>query len=123
MSGFTEFGAAAIAAGTALPQTVYVKLHSGDPGVNALFNQCAETTRAPMTMENADEPWDRWNDDVVSWTTTAANETANHISLWSAAIGGNPWYIGELSPALELTLGGDAEIGAGNIRMTVVRHS
>lgn len=123
MSGFTEYGAAAVAAGTAIPQTLYVKLHTGDPGVNGIANPCVETTRSAITLEDADAPFDRWNDASVSWTSVLANETATHISLWGAASGGNPWYVGSLEPSMAMSAGGDASIGAGNIRVTIARHS
>lgn len=123
MSGFTEYGANAVADGTAVPQTLYVKLHIGDPGVTGIANPAAETTRSALTFEDGGVDGDRVNDAAVNWTSVVANETATHISLWDAATLGNPWLVGPLEPVLGLSAGGNASIGQGKIRLTVVRST
>lgn len=121
MSGFTHYGAAAIAAGTALPQTLYVKFHTGAPGPDATAFTAAETTRQAITLEEGPtSSREAVNDAEVTWTGLAANEDASHFSLWDASTGGNPWVVGALSPAVTLVAAGDATIGAGNIRLTVL---
>lgn len=121
MSGLTNYAAAQIVAGNGLPQTLYVQFHTGDPGADALDNAAIESTREAITLEEGpDSSRQAVNDAPVSWTGLAADETGSHFSLWDAATGGNPWVVGGLDPAVSLVASGDATIGAGNIRLTML---
>lgn len=122
MSGFTNYGAAAILAGTALPQTLYVKHHTDDPGADATDNPCAETTREAITLEEGKTPLQAVNDAAVVWTSVVANETATYYSLWDAASGGNPWVVGSWEPPIEFVATGDVTVSVGNIRLNLPTH-
>ena len=93
MSGnLTTYGANALLNGTAMPATLYVKLHIGNPGVNATANAAAETTRQSFTRDAAAAGATQ-NAAVIQWFNAAASETVTHLSLWDAASGGNPWWV------------------------------
>lgn len=123
MSGFTNYGAAAILAGTALPQTLYVKLHTGYPGVDATENPCAETTRQAIDLEEGATPLQAVNDADAMWTSVPATEIATHYSLWDAVTDGNPWIVGTWDPVIELTATGDVTVEAGYVRLNLATTS
>lgn len=88
----TTYGANAILDGTAMPATLYVKLHLGNPGVNAIANAATETTRQSFTRDAASGGATQ-NAAQIQWLNYPASETITHISLWDAASSGNPWWV------------------------------
>lgn len=93
MAGYlTTYGANAILDGTAMPATLYIKLHIGNPGVNAANNAAAETTRQAMTRDAASAGATQ-NAAVIQWFNAAATEVITHISLWDDVSAGNPWWV------------------------------
>lgn len=67
--------------------TVYVKLHTGDPGAAGTSNASAVTTRNAVTwgtISAGSMPLSALSN--YSMTTT---ETISHISLWDASTAGN----------------------------------
>ena len=119
MSGWTNYGVAAIASGTALPQTLYVKHHIGDPGADATANPAYEATRATINLEPGTSPNIATNDASANWSGLAADEVATHFSLWDDATAGNPWAFGAWDPTVALVLAGSAVVAAGKITLTL----
>lgn len=69
--------------------TVYVKLHTGDPGSAGTANASAETTRKALSWSAA-SAGSKSISASVSWTSwSAGSETISHISLWDASTAGN----------------------------------
>lgn len=121
MSNLTNYGAAAVRGGTALPQTFYVKFHTGDPGADGTANAAVETTRKAITLEtDPNTAHSESNDAGASWTALAATETVRYVTLWDAVTAGNPWAVGAMVPVIELTLSGNADIVANAILITLV---
>lgn len=87
LTGTTTFTAVA---------TVYLKLHTGDPGEDAANNAATETTRQAATF-NAASGGSAGLSATVSWTNVAATETYTHWSLWDAAAAGNPHATGTIN--------------------------
>jgi len=89
-------GALAILSGTAMPTTLYVKGHVGDPGDSGTANAAAETTRKAVTLGTPSAGagyYEAGNTTLVEWLNAAANETWSHITLWSASSGGTCWFV------------------------------
>jgi len=80
------------ASGTA---TLYVQLHTGDPGAAGTTNPCTHTTRQTAswsaaslgTMSASGSP-------VCTWTISGlgANETVSHLAVWSSLTGGTFFF-------------------------------
>lgn len=93
MAGFlTTYGANALLSGTPMPTTMYVKLHTGDPGVNAANNAATETDREAFTLDTP-SAGAAFNDAIVQWINAAATEVITHVSLWDDPSAGNPWWV------------------------------
>ena len=102
--GLTNYAADQVLIGVAIPTSLYLKLHLNNPGPNALLFPALETTRKLSTFVPADLPAKSWNSNTLSWPGIAANETVPWFSLWSAATGGNPWFIGVFNPVFSLVV-------------------
>lgn len=116
-AGFTPYAVDAILAGTPMPTTFYIKLHLDYPGPNALLFPAAETTRAAADMVPGTLDHSIYNDDDIDWVTVAATEIATYISGWDASSGGNPWFVGQASPPVDLVSGGSGLIRANRITL------
>jgi hypothetical protein len=69
--------------------TVYVKLHTGDPGASGTANASANTTRVQSTRASASAGSQAQTGTAPSWASWASgSETISHISLWSASTAG-----------------------------------
>lgn len=102
MADFATPGADAFLNGTALPATLYVQGHTGDPGTNGTANVAAETDRivvAAWTAAGAGATGYRAksNTAVCDILNAAANETWTHVTYWSAASGGTCWFIDDIA--------------------------
>ena len=67
--------------------TLYVKLHTGDPGSAGTSNASAVTTRNACTFNAAASGSISLTSSPTAYTMTAT-ETLTHISLWDASSGG-----------------------------------
>ena len=67
--------------------TLYVKLHTGDPGAAGTANASAVTTRNACTFNAAASGSISLTSSPTAFTMTAT-ETLTHISLWDASSGG-----------------------------------
>lgn len=83
--------------------SVFVKLHTGDPGASGTANASAETTRKAVTFA-APSGGSMAMSNTPSWTWTAANETITHVSLWDAASGGNFLWSGQLAASKSVSV-------------------
>lgn len=111
-------GADAILAGTAFPTTVFVKLHTGDPGPSGTSNAATETRRIEVDLDTPS------GGVVVNSTygeilNAAATEDATHVTLWSASSGGTCFMIHELAVALEIVAGETIAIAIGQLTVTL----
>lgn len=78
------------------PASVWLKLHTGDPGAAGTANASAETTRKQLTF--AAPSGGSSAASAVSWAAwTAGSETITHVSIWDASTAGNFLQSGALS--------------------------
>lgn len=94
--------------------TVYVKLHTGDPGEDGTGNAATETTREAATF-GAAASGSLSSDADISWADVAATETYSHISLWDASTAGNCLWTGGLSASKSVTAGDTFTLADGDL--------
>jgi hypothetical protein len=68
--------------------TLFVKLHTGDPGSAGTSNSSGVTTRSAATFGSAATGGVGTMTNTPSWSMTGT-ETISHISLWDASTAGN----------------------------------
>ncbi|RKZ96182.1 MAG: hypothetical protein DRQ40_01730 [Gammaproteobacteria bacterium] len=123
---FTDLGAVTtmeFALGKALstpaPSALYIKLHVGDPGKDALGNPAVETTRQLVIFDNpvpvsTDGHAEALTTADVLWVAVAATETYSHMSIWDDLSAGNPWYKGAVVAPIAVTAGSNFKFDAGS---------
>jgi hypothetical protein len=86
--------------------TLYVKLHTGDPGSAGASNSSANTTRGALTFGSAASGGVATATAFPTWATWASgSETLTHISLWDASSGGNCLWTVALAASKAITNG------------------
>lgn len=120
MSDFATPGANAFLNGTALPATLYVQGHLGNPGTNGTANVAAETDRIAVNPWTTATTGSIANTQVESILNAAASETWTHVSYWSASSAGTCWFIDDIAN-LGITIGDtiQIDIGAATIAIPV----
>jgi hypothetical protein len=117
MADFTNYGALttleAVLAQTPapFPASLYVKLHIGDPGADALLNPAANDVRvvidfAPAANVNTDGRAQAASLAAVGWASVPNTETYSHISIWDDLVAGNAWYKDAMVAPVPVTAGG-----------------
>ena len=71
-----------------MPTTVYVKLHTADPGEAATSSAASETTRKSVSWSSA-ASGSIVSSATVEWTSVASTEVYTHWSLWDDSTAGN----------------------------------
>lgn len=93
------------------PASVWLKLHTGDPGSAGTANASAETDRKEVTF--AAPSGGSMTASAVSWTSwDAGAETISHVSLWSASTAGTFLQSGALSASKSITNGDTLNVTA-----------
>lgn len=125
MSDLATPGADAFLNGTALPTTLYVQGHVGNPGTNGTANVAAETDRVPITGWGAAGSGGagfraKASSVLGEVLNAAANETWTHVTYWSASSGGTCWFvdnIADVTIAIAETI--QIDVGAAVIALPV----
>lgn len=116
---FLRPGATALLNGTAIPSTLYVQIHTGDPGPDGTDNVATLDTRQAITRTTAVDGYAE-SDALVEWLNAPATEDATHVSLWSAASAGTAWLAGELDPSpVSIETGFNVNLAPGDLTITV----
>lgn len=92
-----------------MPTTVYLKLHTADPGEAATTAAAGETTRKSVSWASA-VSGSIASSATVEWTNVASTETYTHWSLWDASTAGNALWTGALSSSAAVTAGDTFQI-------------
>tara|TARA_R110000868_G_scaffold15260_2_gene69646 strand:+ start:410 stop:778 length:369 start_codon:yes stop_codon:yes gene_type:complete len=92
-----------------MPTTVYLKLHTADPGEAATTAAAGETTRKSVSWATA-ASGSIASSATVEWTNVASTETYTHWSLWDASTAGNALWTGALSSSAAVTAGDTFQI-------------
>ena len=90
--------------GTALPATLYVQLHVGNPGAAGTANVATLSARQSFTR-GAATAGAASNVNLLQWLSAPATEDLTHLSVWSASSAGTCWFVGGItdSPASAVT--------------------
>lgn len=94
-----------------MPSTVYIKLHTGDPGEAATSNAATETTRKAASWASASSG-SIATSATLEWTNVSTTETYTHWSAWDASTAGNALWTGALSSSAAVTAGDTFQITA-----------
>ena len=92
-----------------MPATVYLKLHTGDPGEDCTSNAATEATRKSTSWAAAASGAIATSA-TVEWTNVSTTETYSHWSMWDALTSGNPLWNGALSASAAVTAGDTFQI-------------
>lgn len=98
--------------------TVYVKLHTGDPGEDCTGNAAGNTTRESATF-GASSGGAVSNDADVTWTNVSTSETYSHVSLWDASTAGNALWYGALTASKTVNAGDTFTIATGDLDVSL----
>lgn len=98
--------------------TVYIKLHTGDPGEACTSNAAVEATRKAVTV-GAASSGAVTSDANAEWTNVSTTETITHISIWDASTNGNALWYGALTGSVALTAGDTFRIASGNLTISL----
>lgn len=119
MSDFATPGANAFLDGTALPATLYVQGHTGNPGTNGTNNVAAETDRIAVSSWSVASGGSKSSTALAEILNAAAAETWTHVTYWSAASGGTCWFVEDLASDVPIEVGDTIQIDAGASTITV----
>jgi hypothetical protein len=98
--------------------SMWVQLHTGDPGEDCTANVATENERRQITLDEiANGEWT--NENVLEWAEVAATEEVSHVSVWDAEAAGNPRVYGALVGKEKLTAGKDARIKAEQLNLAL----
>jgi len=94
----STYAANALLDGTAMPATLYVQLHIGDPGEDGTANIAGDTRRRSFTRTAA-ALGACSNAALLEWLLAPTDEDLTHVTVWDASSDGNPWWIGAITGA------------------------
>lgn len=98
--------------------SVYIKLHTGDPGSAGTNNAAANTTRQLAAWAAASGGSKATNADL-EWTSVPNTETYSHISMWTASSGGTFLGSDDLSSTAAMTAGQTFRIPSGSLVLSL----
>jgi hypothetical protein len=98
--------------------TIWVKLHTGDPGSAGTSNAATETTRKQASF-GAASAGAATNSASIIWEDVAATETVTHVSFWSAESGGTFKGSDALDSSVAFTAGESGIILAGALDFAI----
>lgn len=109
----TEYGANELLDGNAMPATLWVQLHTGDPGADGTANVATDDRRRSFARTAA-AAGSNASDALIEWLTAPADESLTHVSIWDASTDGNAWWVGAINDApAEAVTGQSTEIPIG----------
>jgi hypothetical protein len=110
----------ALAKGTDYPgnATVFVKLHTGDPGAAGTSNAAGNTTRQQATFASSSGGANATNADVV-WLSVSTAETYSHVSFWTAVSAGTFLGSSALTASKTVAIGDTFTIPSGSLTMAL----
>ena len=92
-----------------MPTTVYIKLHTADPGEDGTTAAATNTSRQSAAWATAATGSIATNA-TITWTNVSTTETYSHWSLWDASTAGNCLWTGALSSSAAVTAGDTFQI-------------
>lgn len=116
----TVAGRNAILDGTAMPDPMFLQLHTGDPtdaGTANVSTDVASGSRMQVEFDAASAgATDNTNEETASITVS---ETISHWSLWSLGTGGVCWWYGSWDTSRAYVNGDTARVVAGDLDLSI----
>ena len=100
------------------PTSVFVQLHTGDPGAACTSLVASNSVRKQITFATAASGSVASNS-APSWTSVPASETYAYVSLWDAVSAGNPLWSGPLNTAQAVTAGDTYTLTSGQVTVSL----
>ena len=94
-----------------MPTTVYIKLHTADPGEDGTTAAATNTSRQSAAWATAASGSIATNA-TITWTNVSTTETYSHWSMWDNSTAGNCLWTGALSSSAAVTAGDTFQITA-----------
>jgi hypothetical protein len=104
-----------------IPNTVYLQLHTGDPGSDGTNNVSTIGSRKSVSLGAANNGV-RASTNNASWTNidiTPQSETLTHFSIWSAAVNGTHFGYNALATSRTVADGDTVTCNAGALTITL----
>ena len=98
---------------------VWVKLHTGDPGLAGTSNPAGETDRTQATFGSVASGGAISNTIAIAWTSVSTSETYTHASLWSASTAGTFLGSAALTQSKVVNSGDNFSIPIGDLDITI----
>ena len=101
--------------------SVYVQLHTANPGAAGTTSVASNNTRKAVTFAAASgsNPASVVSNADAAWTSVPTAETYTHISLWDASTSGNHLWYGALSASVTVGVGDNFTIASGSLTVTL----
>jgi hypothetical protein len=102
--------------------TLFVQLHTGDPGANGTANVSSVTTRPALNYGAASAGSQSAIATLPSWTNWAGTngEVVAYISVWDAASSGNFYYSAALAASKTVNTGDTLNLTALTVSLTPI---
>lgn len=102
--------------------TLFVKLHTGDPGAAGAGNASSVTTRPALNFGAAAAGSQSAIATLPSWTNWAGTngEVVTHISVWDASSAGNFYYSAALTLAKTVNTGDTLNLNSLTVALTPI---
>ena len=99
------------------PASVWVKLHTGDPGDSGTSNPAGETTRQQASFSTA-TGGSATTSGVITWSSISTSETITHFSIWDDQTAGSALYYGSFAVSVAAVAGNDLTIATGSLTVS-----
>ena len=102
----------------ALPEKLYVKLHTGDPGEAGTANAAGEATRKQVTLAAA-AGGVRKTSTAAEWASVSTSEIYKWATLWDASSGGNCLWVIQLEAEKAVSAGDSFTLKADQLTVAL----
>lgn len=102
--------------------TMFVQLHTGDPGASGTANVSSVTTRPALNFGAASAGSQAAVATLPSWTSWAGTngEVITHISVWGASSAGTFYYSAALAASKTVNTGDTVNLTALTVALTPI---
>lgn len=91
------------------PTTLYIQLHTADPGEDGTTAVAGESSRKSISWSAA-SGGSISASGTISWVNVSTEETYTHWSIWDASTAGNCLWVGALSSSASMLVGESFQI-------------
>jgi hypothetical protein len=104
-------------------QTVYLQVHTGDPGTSGTANVGDGGTRASATIalvvDGGSGTSTRTSNGDGAFGAVSDSTTYTHLSVWSAASSGTCYMYGAMTASVQITAGNTFTVPSGSLVLSL----